>query len=71
MSNENWTNEKEFSSFEEAENFKNLLIHSPEGAIMEYKIKRYKNVFIIKSRIHPILVDAVKEIDEKIKKIKR
>jgi len=70
MQEKKWKDEKIFSCFEEAEQYKNTLQNSPEGATMEYKIKHKDGVFIIRSRIHPELIEAVKEIDEKLSKKK-
>jgi hypothetical protein len=68
MSNQIWKNEKIFSSYEEAKTFLQQLQYTPEGAIMQYKIKRNKNQFCVKSRTDPSLIDAINEIDKKIKK---
>lgn len=68
MSNQNWKNEKIFSSYEEAKLFQEQLQYAPEGAIMQYKIRRYKDQFYVKSRTDPSLIDAINEIDKKTKK---
>jgi hypothetical protein len=68
MSNQIWKNEKIFSSYEEAKTFLQQLQYAPESAIMQYKIKRNKDQFYIKSRIDPSLIDAINEIDKKTKK---
>lgn len=68
MLNLNWKNEKTFSSYEEAKKYQQQLQYSPEGAIMQYKIKRYKDCFCIKSRVDPSLINAINEVDKKTKK---
>jgi hypothetical protein len=70
MEEKKWKNEKIFFSFEEAEQHKTALQLSPEGATMEYKIKQKDGIFTVKSRVHPELIDAVREIDEKLSKKK-
>jgi hypothetical protein len=70
MEEKKWKNESTFTSFEQAEEYKNFLQNSPEGATMEYKIKYSDGTFTVKSRIHPDLIDAIKEIDEKLSKKK-
>lgn len=67
MSNQKWKNEKTFSSYKEALEYKTLLQHSPEGAILEFKIKSYKeDCYIVKSRVNPELVDVIKKLEEEI-----
>lgn len=71
MSNQKWTNDKSFSSYEEALEYKNNLQHSPEGAILEIKIKRCNdNQFFVKIRTHPELVEVIQKLDEEILKSK-
>lgn len=68
MSDINWKNEKIFSSYEEAKIFQQQLQYAPEGAIMQYKIRRYKDQFYVKSRVDPSLIEVIAEIDKKTKK---
>lgn len=67
MSNPKWKNEKIFSSYEEAIEYKTTLLNSPEGATLEVKIKSYKEkYFVVKSRTHPELEYIIQKLDEEL-----
>jgi len=67
MSNQKWKNEKSFSSFEEALQYKTLLLNSPEGATLEVKIKCYEeSCYIVRTRTHPELEHIIQQLDEQI-----
>ena len=73
MFNVLWKEEKKFDSYEEAKKYKFMLQTSESGATMQYKIKKYNNqkeIFVVKSRIDPILADSVEEINEHFNNVK-
>jgi len=70
MSN-NWKTEKIFSSYKEALELKKTLQHEPQGATLQFKIKKYieldgKEIFHVKSRTDPSLVAVIQEIEEQL-----
>ena len=71
-----WINEKSFSTYEEAAEFKTVLQESSRGATLQIKIHRYESLngndtFIVRTRTDPQLESAVKEIEEKLTKTKK
>ena len=69
MSDQNWTNERYVKTYEEAASLKKSLQLSEKAATMQFKIKRCgeeKSQYIVKSRIDPTLVNAVKEVEQQV-----
>lgn len=67
MSNQKWKNDKTFSSYAEALEYKTLLTNAPEGAILEIKIKCYdESCYVVRTRTHPELEDIIQKLDEQI-----
>lgn len=64
-----WTNEKYFSTFEEALSLKKSLQLSEKGATMQFKIRRCgigKSQYVVKSRTDPQLVKAVQQVEKQL-----
>jgi len=69
MSDQNWTNERYVKTYEEAASLKKSLQLSEKAATMQFKIKRCgeeKNQYVVKSRVDPSLVNAVKEVEQQV-----
>ena len=64
-----WTNEKYFSTYEEALSLKKSLQLSEKGATMQFKIRRCgigKNQYVVKSRTDPQLAKAVEQVEKQL-----
>jgi hypothetical protein len=64
-----WTNERYFSTYEEALSLKNNLQLSEKGATMQFKIRRCgigKSQYVVKSRIDPTLIKAVETVEKQL-----
>ena len=69
--NEPWNTEKTFLTYDEAAELKNTLQESTRGATLQLKIRRCedhngKQYFALRSRTEPSLLQAVKEVEEKL-----
>ena len=64
-----WTNERYFSSFEEADTLRKALKLKDKSGIMEFKVKRCGeggNSFVVKSRMNEKAKQELEEIENKM-----
>jgi len=64
-----WTNERFFSTYEEAVSLKKSLQLSEKGATMQFKIRRCgigKSQYVVKSRVDPTLAKAVEVVEKQL-----
>ena len=66
---EPWKNERYFNTYEEAQTLRDSLKAHDKTSTLQVKIKRCgsgKTMYVVKSRVDPLLKAALEEIEEKM-----